>query len=263
MGRCAVSSNRKRASTMSYERFAFVYDLLMEDVPYDKWIDRFIEMKNRYQVEGTKVLDVACGTGEFTVRLAKRGFDVAGVDLSEEMLSIAREKAEAAKVSIPFYHQNMMELDMGELFDSIVIFCDSLNYLQDEKDVQMTFAKVYEQLQKGGLFMFDVHSVYKMEHIFANETFAHSEEEASYIWNSFEGEFPYSVEHELTFFVKDHESGLYERFEEDHYQRTYPIDTYKMWLEAAGFTIKEVLGDLENEEPTTTSERILFVAMKE
>lgn len=248
---------------MSYERFAFVYDLLMEDVPYDKWIDRLIEMKNIYQVEGTKVLDIACGTGEFTVRLAQQGFDVTGVDLSEEMLSIARDKAEEAKVSVPFYHQNMVELDTGEQFDSIVIFCDSLNYLPEEEDVQKTFANIYEQLKQGGLFMFDVHSVYKMEHIFANQTFAHTDEDVSYIWNSFVGDVPYSAEHELTFFVRDEESDLYERFEEDHYQRTYPIDTYKIWLEKAGFTIKQILGDLEGEEPSATSERILFVALKE
>ncbi|MEH6941180.1 class I SAM-dependent DNA methyltransferase [Bacillus sp. JJ722] len=248
---------------MSYERFAFVYDTLMQDVPYDKWIDRFIEKMAQFDIKGNRVLDVACGTGEFTVRLADKGYNVTGVDLSEEMLSIARAKAEEYSVSIPFYHQNMVELDMGELFDSIVIFCDSLNYLESEQDVQSTFQHVHEQLKKGGLFMFDVHSIYKMEEIFVNATFADAGDAVSYIWHSFEGEEPYSVEHELSFFVKDEDTNLYDRFEEDHYQRTYPIAMYEQWLREAGFTIKEVIADLENIEPSEQSERIMFVAIKE
>ncbi|MGM9925497.1 MAG: class I SAM-dependent DNA methyltransferase [Bacillus sp. (in: firmicutes)] len=247
---------------MSYERFAFVYDALMQEVPYDKWIDRFIEKMEAYGVQGKQVLDVACGTGEFSVRLAAKGYLVTGVDLSEDMLAIARGKAEASRVNIPFFHQNMMELDMGQAYDSVVIFCDSLNYLEDEEGVRATFKQVYDHLKPGGLFMFDVHSVYKMEHIFANATFADAGEDVSYIWNSFEGEEPYSVEHELTFFVRDEEMGLYERFEEDHYQRTYPIEQLQQWVAQAGFDVKEVIADLENEAPVEQSERIMFVAVK-
>lgn len=248
---------------MSYERFARVYDVLMDNVPYDKWIDRFIEKMDQYEIKGKKVLDVACGTGEFSVRLAEKGFNVTGVDLSEAMLSIAKAKADEFHVSIPFFHQNMIELDTQGEFDSIVIFCDSLNYLEHEEDVQSTFKRIYEQLKSGGLFMFDVHSVFKMEQVFKNATFADPYEEVSYIWNSFEGEEPYSVAHELSFFVKDSETGLYERFEEDHYQRTYPVETFVKWLLEAGFIVKEILADLENEEPTAQTERIMFVAVKE
>ncbi|MBD3109975.1 class I SAM-dependent methyltransferase [Bacillus sp. AGMB 02131] len=248
---------------MSYGRFAYVYDFLMSDVPYDNWINLFISKKEQYNIAGSKVLDVACGTGEFSVRLAKKGYAVTGVDLSDEMLAIAKVKADQAGVTIPFYQQNMIELDMGEQFDSIVIFCDSLNYLHTENDVQSTFRRVYEQLKPGGLFMFDVHSVFKIEHIFAGQTFADVQDEVSYIWNSFEGEEPFSIEHELTFFVKAEESDQYDRFDEDHYQRTYNIDTYKQWLAEAGFTVKEVLADLEDQTPVEDSERIMFVAVKE
>lgn len=248
---------------MSYGRFAYVYDFLMSDVPYDNWINLFISKKEQYNIAGSKVLDVACGTGEFSVRLAEKGYAVTGVDLSDEMLAIAKVKADQAGVTIPFYQQNMIELDMGEQFDSIVIFCDSLNYLHTENDVQSTFQRVYEQLKPGGLFMFDVHSVFKIEHVFAGQTFADVQDEVSYIWNSFEGEEPSSIEHELTFFVKEEESDQYDRFDEDHYQRTYDIDTYKRWLAEAGFTVKEVLADLEDRTPVEDSERIMFVAVKE
>jgi len=248
---------------MSYGRFAHVYDFLMSDVPYDSWINLFIAKSEYYGVKGLKVLDVACGTGEFSVRLAAKGYQVTGVDLSDEMLAIAKAKADQYGLAIPFYQQNMIELDTGEQYDGIVIFCDSLNYLHAEMDVQSTFQQVYKQLKQGGLFMFDVHSVYKMEHIFAGQTFADVQDEVSYIWNSFEGKEAHSVEHELTFFVKEEESDQYERFDEDHYQRTYPIEKYETWLKEAGFTLKEVLADLEDCEPTNESERIMFVAIKE
>lgn len=248
---------------MSYGRFAYVYDFLMSDVPYDNWINLFISKKEQYNISGSKVLDVACGTGEFSVRLAEKGYSVTGVDLSDEMLAIAKVKADQYGVAIPFYQQNMIELDMGQQFDSIVIFCDSLNYLHTESDVQSTFQRVYEQLKQGGLFMFDVHSLFKMEHVFAGQTFADVQEEVSYIWNSFEGAEPFSVEHELTFFVKEEDSDRYDRFDEDHYQRTYDMQTYTKWLEEAGFTVKEVLADLEDRVPAEDSERILFVAIKE
>lgn len=248
---------------MSYGRFAHVYDFLMSEVPYDKWINLFISKKEQYNINGLKVLDVACGTGEFSVRLAQKGYTVTGIDLSDEMLVIAKEKADQSGVSIPFYQQNMIELETGEQFDSIVIFCDSLNYLHAESDVQSTFQRVYEQLKPGGLFMFDVHSVFKMEHVFAGQTFADVQDEVSYIWNAFEGPEPYSVEHELTFFVKEEEADRYDRFDEDHYQRTYDMQKYVAWLEEAGFTVKEILADLEDQEPAEDSERILFVAIKE
>ncbi|WP_019242667.1 MULTISPECIES: class I SAM-dependent DNA methyltransferase [Bacillus] len=249
---------------MSYQRFAFVYDALMQDVPYEKWIERFMEKMQAYNIKGKKVLDVACGTGEFTIRLAEKGYNVTGVDLSEEMLAIAKVKADQHQINVPFFHQNMIELSLGDKFDSIVVFCDSLNYLEEEEQVQETFRQIYEHLNHGGLFMFDVHSIYKMEHIFANATFADVTDDVSYIWNSFEGKERYSVDHELTFFVKvDEESDLFERFEEDHYQRTYPIETFINWLQQIGFTVKEVLADLENHEPQAESERIMFVAVKE
>ncbi|MGN1400330.1 MAG: methyltransferase domain-containing protein [Bacillus sp. (in: firmicutes)] len=247
---------------MSYGKFAHVYDILMENVPYDQWISLFLKKMNQYQIQGREVLDIACGTGEFTVRLAEHGYDVSGIDMSDDMLFIANEKATEAALNIPFFHQNMAELELEKTFDAVVIFCDSLNYLENEEDVKRTFRGVYEHLKPGGLFLFDVHSIYKMEQIFQNNTFADPYEEVSYIWNSYAGEEPYSAEHELSFFVKDEGTGLYERFEEDHYQRTFPIETYQAWLKEAGFVAEEVLADLEEHPPNGESERIFFVATK-
>ncbi|MBT2646019.1 methyltransferase domain-containing protein [Bacillus sp. ISL-34] len=247
---------------MTYERFAYVYDELMKDAPYEKWLMILTAKLEQYGIDGRKVLDLACGTGEMTVELAQHGFEVTGVDLSDEMLLVANEKAVKLGLSIPLFQQNMAELEGLGQFDCVTIFCDSLNYLRDEEDIVKTFSRVHEHLKDGGLFLFDIHSIYKMEEIFRDNTFAVNGEEVSYIWDCFPGAEPYSVEHDLSFFVRDDESGLYDRFDELHYQRTYPVEQYKRWLEQAGFTVSEILADLEEAPLVTETERILFVASK-
>lgn len=247
---------------MTYERFAYVYDELMKDAPYEKWLMILTAKLEQYGIGGRKVLDLACGTGEMTVELAQHGFDVTGVDLSDEMLLVANEKAVKLGLSIPLFQQNMAELEGLGQFDCVTIFCDSLNYLRNEEDIVKTFSRVHEHLKDGGLFLFDVHSIYKMEEIFRDNTFAVNGEEVSYIWDCFPGEEPYSVEHDLSFFVRDDKSGLYDRFDELHYQRTYPVEQYKKWLEQAGFTVSEILADLEDAPLVAETERILFVASK-
>ncbi|WP_226085381.1 class I SAM-dependent DNA methyltransferase [Mesobacillus sp. S13] len=247
---------------MSYGRFAYLYDELMQDVPYDEWVSIVEAYKEKYQVNGMKLLDLACGTGELSVKFAQKGFEVTGADLSSDMLSVAQAKAQAQSLNIQFFQQDMTEIDdLGE-FDIIGIFCDSLNYLENEQAVRQTFEGVHRLLKKGGLFLFDVHSVYKMEHIFADATFTWDDEEITYIWNSFRGEGTHSVEHELTFFVLDESSGKYDRVDELHYQRTYPEGTYVKWLEQAGFANVEVTGDYTMKSPEPTAERLFFAMVK-
>jgi 2-polyprenyl-3-methyl-5-hydroxy-6-metoxy-1,4-benzoquinol methylase len=178
---------------MSYEQFAYLYDELMKDAPYDEWVSYVEGILAKYGIEATRLLDLACGTGELSVRFAKQGFDVTGIDLSEDMLAVAQAKAEATGAKIPFFQQNMANLEGQGQFDLIGIFCDSLNYLQSEEDVQATFSNVYQHLQSNGIFIFDVHSLYKITDVFINQTFALNDESVSYIWNSFPGEFPNSV----------------------------------------------------------------------
>lgn len=247
---------------MSYEQFAYLYDELMKDAPYDQWVSFVKNMLAKYEVEATSLLDLACGTGELSVRFAKQGLDVTGIDLSEDMLSVAQVKAEAEGVKIPFFQQDMANLEGQGQFDVIGIFCDSLNYLQTEEEVISTFLNVHQHLQDHGMFIFDVHSIYKMTDVFINQTFALNEDKISYIWNSFPGDDPNSVEHELSFFVLDERTRKYDRVDELHYQRTYPIGQYSDWLDTAGFQLLEISADFEQFEPTKESERIFFVAKK-
>ncbi|MFE8696758.1 class I SAM-dependent DNA methyltransferase [Cytobacillus sp. FJAT-53684] len=247
---------------MTYGKFAYVYDELMKDVPYDKWVDLVMKNTQKYNIQGKRLLDIACGTGELSIKFAKKGYHVTGVDLSEDMLMVAHSKAADNGMDIQFYQQNMAELEGLGQFDIIGIFCDSLNYLQSEQEVLDTFMHVYEHLDDKGLFIFDVHSIHKILQIFMNQTFTLNDEEISYIWNSYQGEFPNSVEHDLSFFVLDHKSGMYDRYDELHFQRTYPIEIYETWLREAGFEVVEVAADFESVSPQTQSERIIFICRK-
>ncbi|WML47455.1 class I SAM-dependent methyltransferase [Neobacillus sp. PS3-34] len=247
---------------MSYERFAYLYDELMQDAPYHQWAELVLKKLEDYGVKGRTLLDLACGTGELSLRFAREGFQVTGVDLSTDMLSVARSKAEDAGFHLPFFEQNMAELEGLGQFDVIGVFCDSLNYLQTAEEVEKTFSKVYQHLKEDGLFIFDVHSIYKITQVFMNQTFTLNEDRLAYIWNSFPGEAPNSVEHELSFFVLDESSSKYNRFDEIHFQRTFSVEQYSRWLEHAGFKLLEVCADFEDASPSADSERIFFIAKR-
>jgi SAM-dependent methyltransferase len=247
---------------MSYEHFAYLYDELMNDAPYDEWVQFVKERIQKYHIKGVRLLDLACGTGELSYRFAKEGFAVTGIDLSSDMLAVAQAKAGDKGARIPFYEQNMTDLEVPGEFDIIGIFCDSLNYLQSEEDVVRTFFNVHQNLNDGGIFFFDVHSIFKITQGFINQTFTLNEDHLAYIWNSFPGDAPNSVEHELSFFVLDERTGKYDRFDELHFQRTFSIQQYSNWLRDAGFELLEISADFKNLVPHTHSERIFFVARK-
>lgn len=246
---------------MTYNRFAYLYDELMNDVPYEKWLHFIENIISEYELKQPTILDIGCGTGTFPILLAKKNIQVSGVDLSEEMLSVAMDKAEQNKVQIPFYQQNMVEIEGFEELDCVTIFCDSLNYLENEEQIKKTFSNIYSSLKNNGLLLFDVHSEYKIKEVFGENTFFIDSEELSLVWSCTQGENPLSVEHDLVFFMKDEEEDLYERFEEYHMQRTFTIEEYKSMLMEAGFEIKKILSDFD-QVVTDTSERIFFIAMK-
>jgi len=145
-------------------------------------------------------------------------------------------------------------------YDGAVIYVDSLNYLQKDSEVFQTFRHLYESLKPGGILIFDVHSLYKATEIFEDYLYADTDSDLTYIWHVGEGKYPYSIEHELTFFKKT-ETG-YDRFQEIHQQRTFAIEEYAGWLEDAGFSILEISADFLEGPPKEDSERIIFVARK-
>lgn len=243
---------------MSYEFFPIVYDELMDAELYDEWADFA-----RQVLPPTKgaLLDLASGTGEFAIRMHFLGYDVTGLDLSAEMVRVSQDKINAINLPISFSKENMAYFSSQKRFDVVTCFCDSLNYLETEEELMATFQRVYEHLNQDGVFLFDVHSVYKVDVGFRDYSYGDSDSAVSVIWNSFVGELPHSVEHELTFFIENAD-GTYTRKDELHKERTYPISFYENKLMATGFKKIEVYADFSLEKPHEKSERIFFLARK-
>lgn len=240
---------------MNYGKFAAVYDGLMEDIPYEEYVEWVAS-----HVASGKLLDVACGTGTLSQLFAELGYDVTASDLSEDMLTVANQRFQKANQAIPVLQLSMDNLEGLSGFDIVTIAIDSLNYLQSEKQVQQTFKEVYNALNVGGHFFFDVHSVFKVDMVFMDSPFVYDAEEIAYIWHTEPGQTPHSVIHDMTFFVR--QTDLFERFEETHEQRTFSVEVYRKWLEAAGFTVESVTADFSDQSPDDESERVFFYAKK-
>ncbi|TVP85037.1 MAG: class I SAM-dependent methyltransferase [Alkalicoccus sp.] len=237
--------------------FASLYDELMEEIPYRKWL----EYTKKNVPDGAEIVDTACGTGSFTLLLEKEGFKAHGVDISGEMLAEADQKAWAEGSGISFYEQNMTELNGFENMDAVTLFCDGLNYLSSGEEVQKTFQQAAASLKQGGVFLFDVHSVHKMENEFFEQLYGEDRDNLTYMWYCEPGEEPMSVHHILTFFLKK-ENGSYERYDEELYQRTFEPSRYKEWLESAGFYKIELSGDFGKKNPGPEDDRYFFKAVK-
>jgi len=244
---------------MAYTHMAAVYDQLMAETPYGKWLD-WVEQAWGEQGRPSHVIDLGCGTGTVAISLAKRGYRVTGVDLSAEMLAIAYDKMRREQVDVSWVEQDMRELSLMPA-DAVISLCDSLSYLTEEEDVQETFRRVFSQLTPGGLFLFDVHSPYKILHGFGDATFTYVEDEVSYIWQCFCDPLRTEVEHQLTFFIRQ-PSGLYERVEEEHWQRAYQPIQLMRWLTDAGFTDIKLTADFLDLPPHAESERLFFAACR-
>lgn len=243
----------------SYSEFASVYDELMTEIPYDTYA-QLIELAAN-GIAGKKILDIGCGTGLLSVKLATLGGDVTGIDLSADMLSVAKNRAGALKAPITFIEQSMQRLEGFSNFDVAVIAIDSLNYVADRGEVIQTLQNVYNSLAVGGVLLFDVHSTFKTDIIFMESPFTFDNERISYIWETEEGDNPHSVYSELTFFIRNAD-GLYSRFDEVHYQRTFPVQEYVDMLTNVGFSIERIFADWGDEPPQTESERIFFQVRK-
>lgn len=243
---------------MIYNSFAKVYSELMDDSLYARWADY---VKNHTTKEHHSLLDVACGTGDLTIELANR-YDVTGTDLSEEMLKIADEKAKQAQVKIPFEQSNMMDLYTFDNYDVVTCFDDSICYLTDEDELYLAFEQAYKHLNDGGRYLFDAHSLYQMDEVFPGYMFNHKAEDSAFMWSSYPGEEPHSIEHELTFFNWNEKIGGYSVNTEIHHERTYPIQTYLDILKEVGFKNTHVSADFGQTDVESNSNRWFFDSEK-
>ena len=209
--------------------------------------------------ERNLVLDLGCGTGTITELLYEKGYDMIGVDSSEEMLQIALDKKLETGSDILYLCQDMRELDLYSTVGTVVSVCDSLNYLLMDEDVLQTFHLVNNYLFPGGIFIFDFNTIYKYEEVIGDTTIAENREDCSFIWENFYSCEDHINEYDVTVFERQ-EDDLYRRFTETHYQRGYTLEEMKTFLEKAGLIFVTALDEKTHKAPTETSERIYVIA---
>ena len=168
----------------AYTSFAQVYDLFQDNIPYEEWADYLKSLLNEYGVKDGLVLDLGCGTGSITELLAKAGYDMIGVDNSEDMLEIAMDKRGRSGLDILYLLQDMREFELYGTVKAAVSICDSMNYILEKEDLVQVFKLVNNYLDPSGIFIFDMNTEYKYTHLLADGTFAENREESSFICHS-------------------------------------------------------------------------------
>ncbi|MHA8138394.1 class I SAM-dependent DNA methyltransferase [Lactobacillaceae bacterium Scapto_B20] len=242
---------------MIYSAFAELYDELFDPEMYQEWL-AFVQK----HATGEMILDLACGNGRLAIELVKRGYTVSGLDLSEDMLAIASEKAAASDVSLPLFNGDMLYLDLLPDYDTITCFDDSICYLANSDELKQMFNQVYSRLNAGGTFLFDVITPYQTDVVYPGYMYNYHDETRAFMWQSYEGEFEHSVEHDLSFFNYNEDKDAYDEFSELHRERTYPLATYITALKTAGFVDIQPSANFGKDEINAETTRWFFTARK-
>ena len=247
----------------AYSSFAQVYDLFMDNVPYEEWSRYLISLLKEYQVTDGTVVELGCGTGKMTRLLADAGYDMVGVDNSAEMLEIAGERQEEEERNdILYLLQDMREFELYGTIRAVVSVCDSMNYIMSEEDLRQVFSLVNNYLDPGGIFIFDMNTRYKYEELLGDNSFCETREDSSFIWENYYDPEEQVNQYDLTLFIKE-EDDLFRRYEETHFQRAYEIETVRKLIEEAGMKWEGVFDVETGKEPTACSERIYIIAREQ
>ena len=242
----------------AYTSFAQVYDLFMDNVPYDQWCRYITELLREYGIQDGLVLELGCGTGVLTRKLAAKGYDMIGVDYSEDMLEIAMDHRQEGE-DILYLLQDMREFELYGTVRAAVSICDSMNYIVEYQDLVQVMKLVNNYLDPGGIFIFDLNTPYKYEEILGENTFAENRPEGSFIWeNYYDGETGIN-EYDLTLFVREKE-GLYRKFEETHYQRAYELEQVRRAVKEAGLEFVAAYDAGTHKPVQQDSQRIYVIA---
>ena len=246
----------------AYGSFAMVYDLFMDHVDYDGWSDYLRKLLRRYGVEDGLILELGCGTGSMTERLAEAGFDMIGGDCSGEMLEIAQEKKCESGLDILYLEQDMREFELYGTVRAVVSVCDSLNYILEDEELVKVFRLVNNYLDPGGIFLFDLNTIDKYRKI-GDTTIAENREEGSFIWDNYYDEDENINEYQLTIFLREGDGDLYRKYEEVHYQRGYELERIKELLKEAGLEFLDAFEAFTEHAPDGASERIYIAAREQ
>ena len=242
-----------------YEDFSRVYDQVMDQDLYEKWL----AFTQRHLPKDTQsIFELACGSGALAMRLSQLGYDVTGLDISEEMLALASQKANQAGVKIALEQGDMRDLAGLGKFDAVTCYSDSLCYLADLDELKLAVNGVVDLLGEGGVFIFDVHSTHQVDQVFPGYSYHENAEDFAFLWDSFAGDVPHSIVHELSFFIQDTDDsdGKFIRKDEVHEERTYPISDFLSVL--TDFSEVKIYADFTDEAPQEDSARWFFVCQK-
>lgn len=244
-----------------YGAFAEYYDSLTSNVSYDETAKYVADILDENGIKKGILLDLACGTGTMSVQMAKRGYEVIGIDNSPEMLSEAREKAYEAGEDILFLCQDMCDIDLYGTVECTICLLDSLNHLESEEELLAAFKGVSLFTVPGGLFIFDVNTQYKHKYVLGNNTFVYDNDDVYCVWQNEYDDESKTVEIFLDFF--EEENGLYRRSSEYFTECAFSDETIRRFLKEARFSDVKAYGELSRNAPSETEERIFYVARKD
>ena len=245
---------------MSYDNFSDFYDLLTDNVEYEKRADYFCRLLSMCGIKTGILLDLGCGTGSMSVKMADRGFDVIGVDSSVGMLNAARQKAYESGAEILLLNQNMQEIDLYGTVECAICVLDGINHLDCEAEVKRTFEKVSLFMNKGGAFAFDVNTIHKHKNVLADNVFVYEPDDLFCVWQNNYNSEDNSVDISLDFF--EEEDGVYYRSCESFTEQAYELDEIKLWLEEAGFEVVGIFDNMTTSPIKPETERAIFLAKK-
>lgn len=251
----------------AYSEFARVYDLFMDNIPYEEWCDYLVMLLKQHGVDDGLVMELGCGTGNMTEALKRRGYDMIGIDNSEEMLSEAIEKSmesdsDTGEKPVLYLCQDMREFELYGTVRAVVSVCDSMNYILEPEELLQVFRLVNNYLDPEGVFIFDLNTRYKYEKILGEQTIGETREDHCFIWDNYYDEASRVNEYILNLFIRGND-GRYDRYEEVHYQRAYDLDEIRRLIEASGLRWKGAYDAFTMEPVREDSERIYIIAAEQ
>lgn len=245
-----------------YTAFAGIYDQLMDTVDYEAWAAYYGRLMRACGVpEKGRCVECACGTGNLTLPLKKQGWQITGMDVSEDMLARAMEKARNGGLTIPFVRQDMTALTVPRRVDCVLATCDGVNYLTAPEKVRAFFTAANEALRPGGALLFDVSSPEKLSGTLGNHTLFSDDDQISYIWRNAWDEKSACVTLNLSIFVR-RSDGAYDRLEEWQIQRAHTQRELLIWLLESGFSEVHFYGRQRMTPPRTGDDRWHVTAIK-
>lgn len=245
----------------AYTGFAEVYDIFMDNVPYEEWTEYLCGLLGEYGIRDGLVLELGCGTGNLTARLAEKGYDMIGIDAAPEMLETAMDKKREKGYDILYLLQDMREFELYGTVRAVVSACDSINYITEPDELEQVFCLVNNYLDPSGIFVFDFNTEYKYRELLGNQTIAEDREESSFIWDNYYDEEERINEYELTLFIRE-DDGRYRKYQEAHFQRAYTLKEIRELIEKSGMEFIAAYDAYTKNPPHGKSERI-SVAVRE